>query len=542
MINRLKAYKGEDFYTFISYAHKDFEQVHEILCKLNQMGFNLWYDEGIDPGNEWADEIADALYKSRLFIVFVSKNAMNSKNVINECFYALDNGIPFLAVFLEDAEYTKGLSLRASSTQAIMKYRMSDNDFYNKASTAMRMMLEDSYKVKEYTSGHAIERKKPNNLLVKKLSLPLIILIVLGLFSAIAYSVMLLTDLTSELYSLKNHSEKEESIEESDNNIVETEETLAEVSIEDEITSESSLTATTESKFLVITTTQPNLLNRPTGESTPTTSSAKYTHIVDVGYGISETMRENGDFEVTVTREYLPLYVQYATKLRVHGNSLKQSVTDVFTGLNNPTSVSQMSGESYPLNESVITYSSNESYYDDHFITLASDEEILLMIHVKGGQYFDVVENDILSRKAEVVATEAIVPDKKTFSGISVSDLKDVINLSYGISNVLNRSNFGFVTNVVRDKLPSYAQEATNLAVWGNTDGYNLQTAFDLLVDGGYWKRNFNPNFLPPLTKGYTGSDASYYDNHFVILSNEEKVLMVIHIKDQEQVGIIENK
>lgn len=551
MKNRLIAYKGDEDYTFISYAHKDFEQVNEILCEVNDLGYNLWYDEGIDPGNEWAEEIAYALFKSKLFIVFVSNNAMNSKNVINECFYALDNGIPFLAVFLEEAEYTKGLSLRASSTQAIMKYRMSNEDFYNKLSSTMKMMLSDTYENTDQSIYRGIDRKKPKRLIAKKISIPVMLIIAIGIISAVAYSLVLLTNLTSELYSLKNQPEQQQynyTLETTiiESSLTETEETLAENLNEIESKTETTTSNSSVSKNVTVNNVQTSTTSSLVSQVETTTGNViKDSVVVEVGYGITEKLFDNGEFEVTVTREFLPLYAQYATKLRVHGNSLEQSVSEVFNGINSPSYVSQMNGDSYPQNNSLITFRSNDSYYNDHFITLASDEEVLLMVHVKGGKYYDSVENDILSFKNNVAATEATTeantPINYTFSGTSVNDLKEAINLSYGINNVLDRTNFGFTTTVVRDKLPSYAQQATNLSVWGNTDSYDIQTAFNLLVDGDYWKRNFNRNFLPPLTKSYFNSNASYYDNHFVILSNDEKVLMLIQIKDQEQFAILEN-
>ena len=45
-----KPYKGSDNYIFISYAHKDIEEVLSFIERLQAEGFNVWFDEGIDPG------------------------------------------------------------------------------------------------------------------------------------------------------------------------------------------------------------------------------------------------------------------------------------------------------------------------------------------------------------------------------------------------------------------------------------------------------------------------------------------------------------
>jgi hypothetical protein len=56
-----EAYKGSDPYIFVSYAHRDAEIVYPELKTLQDHGYRVWYDEGIDPGNEWPREIASAI-------------------------------------------------------------------------------------------------------------------------------------------------------------------------------------------------------------------------------------------------------------------------------------------------------------------------------------------------------------------------------------------------------------------------------------------------------------------------------------------------
>ena len=55
------AYRGNEPYVFVSYAHKDKDIVFPEIKRFNDAGFHVWYDEGISPGNEWSDEIAEAL-------------------------------------------------------------------------------------------------------------------------------------------------------------------------------------------------------------------------------------------------------------------------------------------------------------------------------------------------------------------------------------------------------------------------------------------------------------------------------------------------
>lgn len=119
-----EAYSGSEPYLFVSYAHKDSQVVFPEISFLNGDGYRVWYDEGIDPGNEWPEMIAQALDGCSQFIVFVSPNAVNSQNVRNEIHFALNRNKSFLAVHIEETALPTGLELRMGDIQAILKYRM----------------------------------------------------------------------------------------------------------------------------------------------------------------------------------------------------------------------------------------------------------------------------------------------------------------------------------------------------------------------------------------------------------------------------------
>ena len=98
------AYRGKDPYIFVSYAHKNAEMVFAEINRWNKQGYNVWYDEGIAPGNEWADEISDALEHCSLYVVFLTPDAVDSKNVRDEIYYALSIKLPIIAIYLEKAD------------------------------------------------------------------------------------------------------------------------------------------------------------------------------------------------------------------------------------------------------------------------------------------------------------------------------------------------------------------------------------------------------------------------------------------------------
>ena len=126
------AYHGREPFIFVSYSHKDGAEVFAEINRLHQLGYRIWYDEGIDPGNEWTEEIARALEGAAYFVVFISDASVHSTNVRNEINFALNRGKPFLAIHLDDVKLPSGLELRMADIQAIYKWQLSDELYYRK--------------------------------------------------------------------------------------------------------------------------------------------------------------------------------------------------------------------------------------------------------------------------------------------------------------------------------------------------------------------------------------------------------------------------
>lgn len=126
------AYVGPNPYVFVSYAHSDGSFVFEDLTWLRDAGFRIWFDEGIDPGNEWPEEVALALERASAFLVYVSSRSIESRNVRNEINYALNRGLPFIAVHIEETVLPPGLALRMGDIQALLRWRMSAENYRGK--------------------------------------------------------------------------------------------------------------------------------------------------------------------------------------------------------------------------------------------------------------------------------------------------------------------------------------------------------------------------------------------------------------------------
>ena len=131
LIAPFDAYKGDDPYIFVSYAHKNSEIVFEHITRLRNAGFRIWYDEGIDPGTDWSEEIAIALSNAAALIVFISPAAVESHNVKKEIVFAIDQRKHMICIHVENTELPVGLKLQLGNIQSLLEDRFIDQEkFY----------------------------------------------------------------------------------------------------------------------------------------------------------------------------------------------------------------------------------------------------------------------------------------------------------------------------------------------------------------------------------------------------------------------------
>ena len=138
-MNGLKPYTGNEPYLFISYAHADEQAVGSVLENLEKHGVRFWYDDGIEVGSEWPEYIAERLAASNMMLAFVSNAYAVSSNCRKEMHYAVSKGIKTINVFLEDTEMTPGMTMQIGNIFALMKYRMEENEFYERLYQALQM-------------------------------------------------------------------------------------------------------------------------------------------------------------------------------------------------------------------------------------------------------------------------------------------------------------------------------------------------------------------------------------------------------------------
>lgn len=132
------AYAGTAPYTFVCYGHEDAALVFPELDRLHQSGVNLWYDEGIAPGHEWTQDLAQAIDRASRVVFFVSRGSVASMHCRREIHYALEQQKFVVCVHLEPTDLPAGMKLSLGLAQAILKYEMDEPAYRRKLALALQ--------------------------------------------------------------------------------------------------------------------------------------------------------------------------------------------------------------------------------------------------------------------------------------------------------------------------------------------------------------------------------------------------------------------
>ena len=141
------AYEGEGPYVFVCYAHDDAELVYQELTWLRDHGVNIWYDEGITPGEEFPERLGKAILGASLVLFYISPRSVDSRHCRNEVFFSLDRETPVLAVHIEKTDLPPGLALSTGTAQAIMRHELGKADYCRKLLTGINEYSEAGHKI-----------------------------------------------------------------------------------------------------------------------------------------------------------------------------------------------------------------------------------------------------------------------------------------------------------------------------------------------------------------------------------------------------------
>lgn len=114
---------------FVSYSRLDNDKVQALTGKLRSAGVRLWMDvRNIDGAAMWGEEIVNAVAKSKVLLLLVSKTSVTSQNVIKEVLLASERKGHILPVDLEPTEIPGSLKYALAGIQHIEFFRGDPDD------------------------------------------------------------------------------------------------------------------------------------------------------------------------------------------------------------------------------------------------------------------------------------------------------------------------------------------------------------------------------------------------------------------------------
>jgi len=140
---------------FVCYAHDDRAVVLPQVEWLRNHGVAVWYDEAIQAGSRWSDDLARAVSGCAAFLYFLSPRSVGSRYCLDEVHYALDCGRPIVPVELAPVELTPGLKLSLGGMHRLFMHRMQPDEFRTKLERGLRESMTGAPAV------HSIETRPP---------------------------------------------------------------------------------------------------------------------------------------------------------------------------------------------------------------------------------------------------------------------------------------------------------------------------------------------------------------------------------------------
>jgi len=133
MSGRIPAYNGNGQYAFVSYSHKDSHIVYSIIQQLAGMGYNIWYDEGIPLVSDYGGVLYDRIKGCSAFILFVSRNSVQSEDVEKEAIHAISFKKNIVQVVIdEDAQLPSSVAYHLPRSRQYLPLSCEPKEFYSK--------------------------------------------------------------------------------------------------------------------------------------------------------------------------------------------------------------------------------------------------------------------------------------------------------------------------------------------------------------------------------------------------------------------------
>ena len=127
----IESYTGTEPYLFISYSHENTEIVDKVLRVIDKEKYRMWYDDTMEIGEDFREELKNKIENCYAVLLFVSKASMNSKYCGMEIITAFKNDKKIYPVYIEeDVEIPATIRMIFDNLQHVKSENIFDNEKY----------------------------------------------------------------------------------------------------------------------------------------------------------------------------------------------------------------------------------------------------------------------------------------------------------------------------------------------------------------------------------------------------------------------------
>ena len=99
IFDKPRAYEGNENYVFISYSHDSKREVYKILHSLNNAGVRFWYDDSLEHGVNWKDNVKEKILNASAVWFFFDRFFLKSHSLKEEILLVVENQKKYSPVY-----------------------------------------------------------------------------------------------------------------------------------------------------------------------------------------------------------------------------------------------------------------------------------------------------------------------------------------------------------------------------------------------------------------------------------------------------------
>ena len=140
--NMLLPYEGNEPYIFASYCHEDNDRVLPTISFLQRNDYRVWFDGGIQAGEDWPEVIANHLSACEVFLAFFSSASLRSHNCRREFNFAIMENKKCVIILLDDVKLTPVMRMQMATLQAIQHFDAGNVEYLCKQLLDLEILRE----------------------------------------------------------------------------------------------------------------------------------------------------------------------------------------------------------------------------------------------------------------------------------------------------------------------------------------------------------------------------------------------------------------